>query len=178
MARVPYVSRDDVPDAHKAAYDRIVSERGGAHVFLALANIPNLTADMLNFTGQMRSGSVIEPRLRELSIMTVGHVNDCSYEFDHHWNHALKAGLRRAQMEQLDQVDTSPEYDARERAIVRYAKEVTLTSDASERTWSDLREHFSIRETMDIVMSVAWYNAVVRILKPLRVEMEPNFARE
>jgi AhpD family alkylhydroperoxidase len=177
MARVPYVTRDETPDEYKASYDRIVNERGRSHIFFALHNIPNLTGVMLDFTKEMKYGAAVDQRLRELSIVAVGHASDCPYEFDHHWNNALKAGVRRAQLEQIGQADTSPEFDERERAVIRYAKEVTLTADASEETWAELRKHLPVREAMDIVMSVAWYNAVVRVLKPTRIELEPWFKR-
>jgi AhpD family alkylhydroperoxidase len=179
MARIPYPTRDEFPDAYKAVYDRMLNERGNPapHVFLALANIPNLLDPLLSFTKEMKQGAVIEQRLRELSIVTVGMVSGCDYEFDHHWNIALKAGARRAQLEQLANADTSPEFDDKERAVVRYAREATERIDVSDATWSGLRKHLTVREAMDIVMAVAWYNAVVRMLKPLRVETESWFKR-
>jgi hypothetical protein len=49
MARLPYATREDTPQAHQAAYDRMINERGGGNIFLALANIPNLTNALLDF---------------------------------------------------------------------------------------------------------------------------------
>jgi alkylhydroperoxidase family enzyme len=40
-----------------------------------------------------------------------------------------------------------------------------------------LKQHLSLRETMDIVMAVAWYNAVARMLKPMRIETESWFKK-
>jgi AhpD family alkylhydroperoxidase len=179
MSRVPYPSREEYPKAHLPAYDRMLAERGNPapHIFLALANIPNLLDPMLSFTREMRHGSVIEARLRELSIVTVGLVTKCDYEFDHHWNSALAAGLRREQLEQLADFETSVEFDDRERAIIRYAREATLSIEVADQTWADLRRHLSQREAMDIMMAVAWYNAVVRMLIPLQIEQEAWFKR-
>jgi AhpD family alkylhydroperoxidase len=179
MSRVPYPSREEYPKAHLPAYDRMLAERGNPapHIFLALANIPNLLDPLLSFTREMRHGSVIEARLRELSIVTVGLVTKCEYEFDHHWNSALAAGLRREQLEQLADFETSVEFDDRERAIIRYAREATLAIEVSDQTWADLRSHLSLREAMDIMMAVAWYNAVVRMLIPLQIEQEDWFKR-
>jgi alkylhydroperoxidase family enzyme len=179
MARVPYPTREEYPAAYRAVYDRMLSERGNPapHIFLALANIPNLLEPLLAFTREMKHGAVVEQRLRELSIVTVGLTAKCSYEFDHHWNIALKAGLRRAQLEQLADADTSPEFDAKERAIVRYAREATERIDVSDETWNALTQHLSLREAMDIVMAVAWYNGVVRMLMPMRIETESWFKR-
>jgi AhpD family alkylhydroperoxidase len=179
MSRVPYPTREQYPEAHLHAYDRLLSERGNPapNIFLVLANIPNLLDQLLSFTGEMRHGAAIEARLRELCIVTVGLVTKCQYEFDHHWNSALKAGLRREQLEQLADFENSGEFDDRERAIIRYAREATLAIEVSDRIWADLRQHLNLRETMDIVMAVAWYNAVVRMLIPMQIEKEDWFKR-
>jgi alkylhydroperoxidase family enzyme len=174
MARVPYPKRDAYPAAYLAAYDRMLRERGDPplHIFLALANIPNLLDPLLTFTKEMREGAVIDARLRELAIMTVALATGASYEFNHHWNSALEAGVRREQLEQLAEAETSAAFDDRERAIVRYAREATLSLEVSDETWSTLRTHISVREAMDVVMAVAWYNAVARVLLPMEIEIE------
>jgi alkylhydroperoxidase family enzyme len=179
MARVPYPERDDYPSAYLAAYDRMLRERGDPplHVFVALANIPNLLDPLLTFTREMREGAVIEARLRELAIMTVALATGATYEFNHHWNAALTAGLRREQLEQLPDAETSDAFDDKERAVVRYAREATLSLEVSDETWAALRSQFSERETMDVVMAVAWYNAVARVLLPLEIELEDWYER-
>jgi AhpD family alkylhydroperoxidase len=180
MARVPYAERDDYPSAHLAAYDRMLSERGDPplHVFAALANIPNLLDPLLTFTREMREGAAIERRLRELAILTVADATGASYEAVHHGSSALAAGLRREQLEQLADAETSDAFDEAERAIVRYAREATRSLTVSDETWSALRSRFSLRETMDVVMAVAWYNAVARVLLPLEIELEDWVERD
>ena len=113
MARVPYPSREAYPVAYRSAYDRMLQERGdpAPNIFLAFGNIPNLMEPLLALTKEMKAGAAIEQRLRELSIVTVGLITGCDYEFGHHWNIALKAGVRRAQLEQLDNAEASPEFD-------------------------------------------------------------------
>ena len=54
--------------------------------------------------------------------------------------------------------------------MLRHCRALSLK--VSDETWSALRRHFSVRETMDVVMAVAWYNAVARILLPMEIEME------
>jgi alkylhydroperoxidase family enzyme len=157
----------------------MLRERGNPplHIFAALANIPNVLDPLLTFTHEMRAGAVIEARLRELAIVTVALVTGATYEFDHHWNSALKAGLGREQLEQLADAETSDAFDESERAIVRYAREATESLNVSDETWSALRSHFSVRESMDVVMAVAWYNAVARVLLPLEIELEDWYER-
>ena len=107
----------------------------------------------------------------------VGLVTRCDYEFDHHSNAALQAGVRREQLESLAEFETAPVFDDAERAVLRYAKEATQTGEVADRTWAALRRHFDIRQAMEVVLTVAWYNAVVRILLPLRIEEESWFKR-
>ncbi|HWE11628.1 MAG TPA: carboxymuconolactone decarboxylase family protein [Solirubrobacteraceae bacterium] len=182
MARVRYPTREQYPSAYREAYDRMLRERGDPppNIFLALANVPNLLDPLLSFTREMREGAAIEARLRELAIMTVAATAGVEYEFNHHWNSALAAGVRREQLEQLEQLaetDSSDAFDVGERAIVRYAREATLSLGVSDESWSELRRHFSEREAMDVVMAVAWYNAVARMILPLEVEMEDWYER-
>ena len=64
-----------------------------------------------------------------------------------------------------------------ERAVLRYAKEATETGVVSDATWSKLRSYFDTQQAMEVVLTVAWYNCVVRILLPLQIEHEPGFKR-
>src|SRR5260370_32498212 len=58
--------------------------------------------------------------------------------FNHHWNSARTAGLRREQLEQLEDFEASGKFDELERAVIRYAQAVTLRNEVSDATWSDL----------------------------------------
>ncbi len=179
MARVPLPSREEFPEEHLATYDRMQRERGNptSHVFLALANLPNLLDALLTFTGEMKRGSVLGQRHRELGIMMTARAANSAYEYDHHWNHAIRAGVPREQLEALDDFETSPLFDERERALLRYAVEATRRIEVSDATWETLTAHFPLRECMDLVMAVAWYNAVARINGPLKVANEPWFRK-
>ncbi len=61
--------------------------------------------------------------------------------------------------------------------MLRYAKEATETGVVAEATWNALRQYFDTQQAMEVVLTVAWYNCVVRILLPLEIEHEPGFQR-
>jgi alkylhydroperoxidase family enzyme len=179
MARVPLPSREDYPPEYHETYDRMQRERGNPtpHVFLVLANMPNLMDALLTFTKEMRHGSVMDQKHRELGVMMTALTAKSDYEFDHHWNHALRAGATREQLEALAEFETSPLFDAKERAVLRYAAEATARIEVGDATWDALAAEFPLREAMDLVMAVAWYNAVARINGPLKVANEPWFRK-
>jgi alkylhydroperoxidase family enzyme len=177
MARVPYPKKEDLPEDAWPIFERMERERGGGHIWLALANHPKLLEGVMGMAGALRNHTVFERRYRELGVVMVGLVTRSAYEFDHHWNAALQAGVRREQLENLAQFETSPHFDDQERAVLRYAREATATGVVSDATWSKLRGFFDTQQVMEIVLTVAWYNCVVRILLPLEIEHEPGFKR-
>jgi AhpD family alkylhydroperoxidase len=179
MARVPFVTRDSLAGEAREVYERIEQSRGGVgHIWRALLNAPQLTDRILLFADELRHGTSIDKRTRELAVLIVGLVTNCAYEFDHHWNAALKAGISREQLNALADFETSPLFDERERAVMRFAKEATLVGTVENTTWAALRHHFDTRHAMEILLTVAWYNCVVRILLPLEIENEPGFKRQ
>jgi alkylhydroperoxidase family enzyme len=177
MARVPYLQRDDLPLDKRHIYDRleVVFAPPTANIFRALANVPDLLDPTVSMANALRRTIVIDRRYRELSVLMVGLVTGSEYEFQHHRNEALELGLPREQLENLAVFETSAHFDDDARAVLRFAKEVTLSAVVSDRTWTDLRSRFSVRECMEIQMIVAWYNCVVRILLPLEIELEDWF---
>jgi len=177
MARVPYPNKEDLPQDERHIYERMARERGTGHIWRAIANAPKVCDAMVSLAGALRNDTTIEKRFRELGVLMVGLVTKSAYEFDHHWNSALAAGVPRAQLENLAAFETSPHFDAQERAVLRYAREATETGEVKDATWSALRSFFDNKQAMEIVLTVAWYNCVVRILLPLQIEHEPGFKR-
>jgi len=179
MARVPLLTRNDLPADERSVFDRLEASRGmpTGNIWRALANAPNLLDRALLLADELRHGTTIEKRFRELAVLMVGVAAKSQYEFDHHWNAALKAGLPRPKLQAIGDFATSPLFDDAERAVLRYAKEATETGTVADATWAALREHFDDRKAMEIVVTVAWYNFVVRILLPLEIENENWFKK-
>src|SRR5215469_1168722 len=176
-ARLPYIDREDLPETDRDIYDRLVQDRGGApvgNIFRTLANAPNLFRRFNALGGELRNGTQLDPRLRELALMTVGRLTEAEYEFVHHWNISLQVGVRREQLEHLTDFESSSMFNEQERAVMRYAAEATREVKVSDATFEVLRGFLDNRRIMELVMNIAFYNAVVRILVPCKVELEPT----
>jgi alkylhydroperoxidase family enzyme len=106
--------------------------------------------------------------------MTVGRLTGADYEFTHHWNMSLAVGVKRDQLEQLANFETSPAFDDKERAVIRYAVEATRDVKVSDSTFNALRGFLDNRRIMELVMNVAFYNSVARVIVPCGVELEPG----
>jgi alkylhydroperoxidase family enzyme len=176
-ARLPYINREDLPESERVLFDNLSKERGGGpvgNIFRTIANAPNLLRRFLGLGNELRNATQIDPKLRELALMTVGRLTNAEYEFTHHWNISLKVGVKREQLEHLADFETSPLFNDQERAVMRYASEATTNIKVTDATFNALRAFLDTRRITELVMNVAFYNAVVRVLIPLGVELEPD----
>ena len=174
MGRLPYLTRDDLAEADRDIWDNFVKSRGTepGHIHSTVANAPNLLRRFVALADECRNGTQLDPKLRELALMTVGRLTGADYEFVHHWNMALRIGVKREQLEQLADYAASPVFDDHERAVMRYADEATRNVRVSEVTFDALRDFLDNRRIMDLVMNVAFYNSVARVIVPCGVELE------
>ena len=84
----------------------------------------------------------------------------------------LRIGVKREQLEHLADFETSPAFDDNERAVMRYAAEATRDVKVSDAAFNGLRGFLDNRRIMELVMNVAFYNAVARVIVPCGVELE------
>ena len=174
MSRVKYLTRAESPN--QAIFDRLERERKlpTANIFLALTQTPELLDGFLTYANALRS-SPLSPRLRELAILTVGHLTKSRYEIAHHQSHALKAGLSQEQIDSVGQFDTSALYSEKEKAVMAYARESTLQVDVGQGTWAKPAAFLSEPELIALVLVVAWYNSGVRIMAGLDIDLEAGY---
>jgi alkylhydroperoxidase family enzyme len=97
MARLPYLTREELPEADRDIWDKFVQARGAepGHVHRIVANAPNLLRRFLGLADELRNGTDLDPKLRELALMTVGRIAKADYEFLHHWHLVTRWGQAR-----------------------------------------------------------------------------------
>ncbi len=175
-ARLPYLTRNDLPEADRGIWDDFVKVRSTepGHIHRTVANAPNLLRRFVDLANELRNGTQLDPKLRELALMTVGRLTGADYEFTHHWNMSLGVGVKREQLEHLADFETSPAFNDHERAVIRYAVEATRDVKVTDATFNALRGFLDNRRIMDLVMNVAFYNSVARVIVPCGVELEPG----
>jgi alkylhydroperoxidase family enzyme len=176
MARVPYLTREDASAETTALWDRLEAERKvpTANIFRALAQAPALLDAFLSYANAMRDQSRLSPKLRELAILSVGHAVGSRYEIAHHQSHGRKAGLTDAQLSDLADFENSEAFDDVDLAVLRLARESTLSVHVDERYWKAAAAHLDDQQMVELTLNIAWYNSGVRIMGLLDIELEQN----
>jgi len=177
VARVPYLSRADATPETKALWDRLEAERKipTANIFRALANAPVMLDAFLSYANALRKGSELSPKLRELAILTVGHVTGSEYEIAHHQSHGGKAGIAAEQLAAVPEFETSNLFDDVERAVMRLAKESTVNVVVSDSCWAAAAAHLGDKQMVELALTIAWYNSGVRIMGMLDIDLEESY---
>lgn len=172
MARIPY------PDPSRYERDplaeRIKRERNGKilNLYRMLLHSPPLADGWLSFFTAVRQRTELPGRYRELAILRVAVLNGADYEFDAHAPFALREGIAQAAIDTL-RADRVPDgLDDADRAVLSYADSMTREIDVPDEVFSQVREHFSERHTVELTATIAAYNCVSRFLQALRIDHE------
>ncbi len=121
----------------------------------------------MSLSNELRFGTRLDPRLRELAIVTVGWITNIEHEFTAHSKMALAVGVRQEQLDGLGAYDSSPSFNAHERAVIRFALASTQDVSVSDEIYDQLRQLFDDALIVELVMEVSFYNLVVRVLGAL-----------
>jgi uncharacterized peroxidase-related enzyme len=175
VARLPYLSRDQLPEHEPRLFDDI-QERFGRlnNIFRILAHQLLLLRHVIDCGLALRHETRLDPVLRELAILTVGRLTHCDYESTHHRALAARLGVRADQLERLEAWEPDPAFNKHERAVIRYAAEATQQITVASQTFDALQGFLDAQQILELVLNVAFYNMVVRVLVPLEVELESD----
>jgi alkylhydroperoxidase family enzyme len=172
MARVPYLEPSDLKPEDRDLLKRPIT------LFKALVNSPGGARAFSGLGGYIRSTSTLDPRLRELAILQVGYVTRAPYEWSHHIKLGYGFGVTDADIEALIAETDGREsgLPALDRAVLRAAREMTGPALAmSDATFALLQAHLTTEHLVDLTLVIGFYNAVVRILGTLRIDVEPEY---
>ena len=171
MARVPYLEPTDLAPADRDLLKRPIT------LFKALVNSPNAARAFHGLGDYIRYGSKVDMRLRELAILQVGWLARSPYEWSHHVKLGLDFGVTEPDIQALiDDTDGKPtSLDELTRQVLHAAREMTTDGEMSDATFATLQAALGNEQIVDLTITIAFYNAVVRVLATLRIDVEDDF---
>jgi AhpD family alkylhydroperoxidase len=174
VARLPLV-----PAGTSHAVDYLYAEverlgRPVLNLYSVLANQPPALAAFLGMSAYVRSGSSLDPGLRELVILATAHELGQDYEVAHHTEAAARVGVESVKVAALTQGGSLEDFTPEERCAIDFARQVAHTRSCDEATFSRLQSLFSTEKIVDLVVTTAWYHLCAVILGSLGVELEAD----
>jgi alkylhydroperoxidase family enzyme len=171
MARIPYLTEDDLRPEDRELLKRKIN------LARLLANSPGAARNFEKLGQWIRFESRLDPRLRELAILQVGYMTRSDYEYSHHIKIGRDFGVSdadiRAMIAETNGEESGlPELD---RAVLRSAREMTDGLKICDDTFAVLRRDLDDERIVDLVVTIAFYNGVVRLLASLEIDVEPDY---
>jgi alkylhydroperoxidase family enzyme len=171
MARVPYLEPSDLAPEDQDLLNRPIS------LFKALVNSPKAARAFSGLGGYIRYGSKLDPRLRELAILQVGWLARSPYEWSHHVKLGYDFGVSDGDIHALiaDTAGKPTDLDSLSRTVLRAAREMTVDGAMAEATFAELQNALGNEKVVDLTLTIGFYNAVVRVLGTLQIDVEPDY---
>ena len=171
MARVPYLDKSDLAPENEDLLARNIT------LHRALAHSPNGLRAFGGLGQFIRHKSRLDPRLRELAILQVGFLARAPYEWSHHVKIGRDFGVTdddiRAQIAETEERPSQLEPIAKH--VLKAAREMTTDLAITQATFAALVAHLDNEHLVDLVITSSFYNAVVRLLASLAIDVEPEY---
>ena len=171
MARLPYLNQDDLAPENKDLLKRVIN------ITRVLVHNPDAARAFHTVGNYIRFKSKLDPRLRELAILQVGWLERSPFEWSHHVKLGYDFGVTDDDIKGLiaEEAGQPNKLEPVAKLVLKAAREITLDVGTSEATFNELKQHFPNDQIIDLVMTTAFYCAVVRILGSFQVDVEPEY---
>ena len=171
MARLPYLDADQLPPEHQDLLKRPIN------LTRLLVNSPGMARAFHGIGGYIRFKSKLDPRLRELAILQVGWMEKSEYEFTHHVKIGKEFGVTDDDIRNLflETDGKTSKLEPLARAVLRGAREMVRDLAMSDETFAEIKKELTNEHMTDLVLTIAFYCAVVRVLATMKMDNEPHY---
>jgi len=144
------------------------------HIQSMMAHHPALLKAWIPFRNHVIANSTLSPRQRELLILRIAHHCRSDYEWQHHVERGLLAGLNQVEIERIKEGAKAQGWAADEAALLTAADNCFNDLCIKEETLQQVNQHFSAQQQLDITVTVGMYLTLAMIIKTYDVPMEDS----
>lgn len=165
MPRIPYPDVDSLPETMRRMLEGTPLNvvRMGAHasppLFEAQGRLGYAVADP----------AVLDPRIREATILRVAHLSDSAYELHHHIPLASVAGITGSELAAIAAQNYAA-LDPTLAAVCRFTDEVVLNLSPTDTTLAALRGLVSDQVLVNLVLTIGCYMSIARLIAVTGIE--------
>jgi 4-carboxymuconolactone decarboxylase len=170
MARVPYVTQDDLDPEYRELIVSSLQPGKTANVYSAVGNNQELLRGLREFLGALWTHSGLTDRQREIVILTAASEIGSAYEWHQHVSIARDAGLEDEEIGALARDERGPFSDA-ERTLIAYARAVAR-GRVTDSLHESVAEQFDNATAVGAASTAAGYVALGRVIDALDVGIE------
>ena len=161
MARTPTVTRDQVPEQLRSAFDAETATSGGVVASgpgSVMINSPEMRRRANHFVNYLRDDSSLPKKIQELVMIITARSMDCQFIWHAHAARARQQGIRDEFVDALRDHQPLPTLPADEQTVVNYALELFKTHKVSPATFQAAREQFGAPGLTELTTLMGYYS--------------------
>lgn len=185
MPRLRQIGRDEAPDNVKAIYRALFGERDPVKEpgtatgtrgdwWTTFAVSPDcLTHAVQGFQLYRNPAHKLDPVLRELGQTWAGWAKQSQFVFSQHCKSLRGLGVAEDKIAAIPVWQTSPLFDAKERAVLAYADRlVTQAGRVPDALFAEIRRHLCDEEILELTYVTCLYDMHAVMSRALRTEFD------
>ena len=160
MARISPVTRNQVADKDKPAYDAFMQARAGrpnVGPYTLLLHMPEMAQKLEALRLCLRDEASLSQKLQELVMISVAREMSCAFIWYAHAAAARKAGVRDDIVDNIRERRPLANLDPGEQAAVNFTRELLQNRKVSKATFDAATARFGQRGTMALTNLIACY---------------------
>jgi 4-carboxymuconolactone decarboxylase len=176
MARVPYVSREDLPPEAQKAWDDFAKPRKGRveNNPRVIANSPEAAANIWRLATYLRFNSGIPPKTFALATITTAAEHNSDYVLAWHIPSAIEKGVSQAAIDAVRGKKPLDGVPPDETLVIQYAREV-VRCQVSDETFQAAISKYGVKMLMDITLAIGQYTLLHYVASAFGVERDAGW---
>lgn len=138
--------------------------------FRLLARKPEALKNFVPLYAAIMAPGLTDRRTKELAYLAASMANECAYCTAAHKPTARKVGISDEEIRAIE-TEQYQDFNPPDRAVIQYARELTVEADASE-TSDGLLRNFNDEQVLEITLVVAMANFTNRLNNGLDLQPE------
>jgi 4-carboxymuconolactone decarboxylase len=173
MSRMPLTPADQ----QSAPVREFMARRGELNLFRLLAQAPAVFAGWAQFVDEILDSTTFNPRMRELIILRVAHLQSAAYELGQHTYLARSAGLTERQINAIiDAGDPGDLEDAgfspTERIVLDAVTELCTTRHLSDDSFAAVYAALGDEAITELLMIISCYYGLALVLNAVELDAD------
>ena len=160
MARIALVTREQIAEKEKPAYDAFMASRAGRPnigPYTLLLHMPEMAQRLEALRTYIRDEASLPQKLQELVMISVACEMGCAFIWYAHAAAARKAGVRDDIVDGIREKRAPANLDPDEQAVVDFTRELLQNRKVSRPTFDAATTRFGQRGTMTLTNLIGCY---------------------
>jgi 4-carboxymuconolactone decarboxylase len=176
MPRVaPITGKSDVPAEHHAVVDAVTQVFGGVRgPFSMLLHSPKLAERMLGLVTFFRDGSIVEPKLRSVAILTAVREREAAYVWAAQVAAARRNGLADDVIDLIRAKGDPRKLPVEEQEIMTFTRQLMRTNRVDQAVFDALKNRHGAQWLVELTAAANYFALLSGVVNAFEVAAPPD----